>query len=78
MSTVKGPLKYIWTGYFEDGKVLEQPADDRWSKHDDANDHNFTAFRDLLDYTMEYIKQNDQVDYPRMYSIAPLYHNKLV
>lgn len=50
MSTVKAPLKYLWTGYFDDGKVLEQPEDDRYSKHDDAADHNPTAFRDLLDY----------------------------
>ena len=50
MSTVKAPLKYIWTGYFDDGKVMEQPEDDRYSKHDDAADHNPTAFRDLLEY----------------------------
>lgn len=50
MSTVKGPLKYTWTGYFDDGKILEQPEDDRYSKHDDNAEHNPSSFRDLLDH----------------------------
>lgn len=50
MSTVAQPLKYLWTAYFDDGKVIEQPADDRYSKHDDDAEYNPSAFRDLLDY----------------------------
>ena len=50
MSTVSEPLKYVFTGYFDDGKVLEQPADDRYSKHDDNAEHNKTAFTDLIEY----------------------------
>ncbi len=51
MSTVKQPLKYLWTAYFEDGVVLEQPADDRYSKHVEGAEQNPSAFKDLLDYT---------------------------
>jgi len=50
MSTVSEPLKYLWTAYFEDGKIISQPEDDRYSKHDDSFTHNPSAFRDLLDY----------------------------
>lgn len=50
MSTVPQPLKYLWTAYFDDGKVLKQPEDDRYSKHDDAAEHNPSSYRDLLDY----------------------------
>lgn len=50
MSTVNKPLKYLWTAYFDDGKVLEQPADDRYSGHVDGADHNPSSFKDLLDY----------------------------
>lgn len=50
MSTTPAPLKYLWTAYFEDGKVMEQPADDRYSKHDDSAEYNPSAFRDLLEY----------------------------
>ena len=50
MSTSPDSLKYLWTGYFLDGKILEQPRDDKYSKHDDDAEHNPSAFRDLLDY----------------------------
>lgn len=50
MSTVKQPLKYNWSAIFVDGHIIVQPEDDRYSKHDDAADHNPSAFRDILDY----------------------------
>lgn len=50
MSTVNKPLKYLWTAYFEDGKVLEQPADDRYSGYVEGAEHNFSSFKDLTDY----------------------------
>jgi hypothetical protein len=50
MSTVKQPLKYLWTAIFEDGHIIAQPEDDRYTKHDDTADHNPSAFRDILDY----------------------------
>lgn len=50
MSTVSAPLKYIWTAYFDDGVILEQPADDRYSKHDENAEHNPSAFRDIIDH----------------------------
>lgn len=43
-------FKYLWTAYFSDGKVIEQPQDDRYSKHDDSAEHNPSAFRDILDH----------------------------
>ena len=53
MSTVKKPLDYLWTAYFEDETVIEQPEDDRYSKHDPLADWNPSAFRDILDKTEE-------------------------
>lgn len=50
MSTVKESLKYKWRAEFEDGHVIEQPEDDRYSKHDDKAEHNPSAFRDVTDY----------------------------
>ena len=50
MSTTTQALKYRWTAYFEDGKVMEQPEDDRYSKHDDTAEYNPSSFRDLLEY----------------------------
>ena len=50
MSTVQKPLKYLWSGHFADGTVIQQPHDDRYSKHDDNAEQNPTAFRDLQDY----------------------------
>lgn len=51
MSTVKKPLDYLWTAYFEDETVIEQPADDRYSKHDETKEWNPSSFRDILDKT---------------------------
>lgn len=50
MSTVNDPLKYLWTAQFEDGHVMNQPADDRSIDHDENAEHNGTAFTDLLNY----------------------------
>lgn len=50
MSTVTAEkLKYLWVAYFSSQDVLVQPEDDRYSKHDDAAEHNPSAFRDILD-----------------------------
>lgn len=43
-------LKYLWEATFQDGHVIKQPADDKYSKHDDKAAHNPSAFRDILDY----------------------------
>lgn len=43
-------LKYLWEATFLDGHTITQPADDRYSKHDDKAEHNPSAFRDILDY----------------------------
>lgn len=65
MSTVPQPLKYLWTAYFDDGKVIAQPEDDRYSKHDDAAEYNPSSFRDLLEYQEKadliYFDINDKV-----------------
>ena len=65
MSTVNEPLKYLWTAYFNDGAVIEQSPDDRYSKHDDAAEHNPSAFRDILDHEKHaqliYFDINDKV-----------------
>lgn len=50
MSTTKKPLKYLWSGIFANGKVIDQPADDRYSKHVEGAEWNPSAFRDLQDY----------------------------
>lgn len=47
MSTSK--ITKLWTVYFEDGSTLRQPEDDKYSKHDDAKDHNPSSFQDILD-----------------------------
>lgn len=49
MSTVSKPLEYLWTAYFEDETVIEQPEDDRYSKHDPNSEWNPSAYRDVLD-----------------------------
>lgn len=43
-------FKYLFTAKYEDGHEVVQPADDRYSMHDDAAEHNPSAFRDVLDY----------------------------
>jgi len=43
-------LKYLWEATFNDDHMISQPADDRYSKHNDEAEHNPSAFRDLLDY----------------------------
>lgn len=50
MSTVETPLKYLWSAVFVDRHEINQPEDDRYSKHDDEAEHNPSAFRDVLEY----------------------------
>lgn len=50
MSTTSQALKYLWTAVFDDSHFIVQPADDRYSGHDEEAEHNPSAFRDLLDY----------------------------
>ena len=44
-------FNYLWTGYFNNGHIIEQPEDDKYSKHDDNSEYNPSSFRDLLEYT---------------------------
>lgn len=39
-----------WHAHFSNGKVIIQPEDDKYSKHDDNKDWNPSSFRDFLDY----------------------------
>lgn len=41
---------WLWQARFSDGKVICQPEDDKYSKHDDTKDFNPSSFRDFLDY----------------------------
>lgn len=43
-------FKYLFEATFADGHIITQPADDRYSKHVDGAEHNFTAFTDVLEY----------------------------
>lgn len=43
-------FKYHWEATFKDGTTITQPADDRYSKHNDKAEHNPSAFRDILDH----------------------------
>lgn len=47
MSSINQPLKYLWTAVYDDGSMLEQPADDRSREHDESQDWNPSAFRDI-------------------------------
>lgn len=49
MSTVSKPLDYLWTAYFDDETIIEQPEDDRYSKHDESAEWNPSAFRDVTE-----------------------------
>lgn len=49
MSTVKQPLDYLWTAYFDNEEVVEQPEDDHYSKSDPSAEWNPSAFRDVRD-----------------------------
>lgn len=49
MATTQQPLKYLWRAYFAD-RTIKQPADDRYSKHDDKAEHNPSAFRDVVEH----------------------------
>lgn len=43
-------LNWLWEARFLDGKVITQPEDDKYSKHDDSKDWNPSSYRDFLDY----------------------------
>lgn len=43
-------LKYLWQAEFEDGKHIDQPENDRYSKYNPEAAYNPSAFRDILDY----------------------------
>jgi len=43
-------LTHLWQADFEDGHTINQPHDDRYSKHDDSAEWNPSAFRDVLEY----------------------------
>lgn len=43
-------FSWHWQARFKDGKVIVQPDDDKYSKHDDSKDFNPSSFRDFLDY----------------------------
>lgn len=43
-------FKYLWTAYFEDGKVLEQSADDSYSDYA-AAEYSSTSLEALFDYS---------------------------
>lgn len=53
MSTTTDKLKYLWTAVFKDGSQLDQPEDDRYSKHDDNAEWNPSAFRDIQEHPSE-------------------------
>lgn len=40
---------YEWSAMFDDGTVITQPQDDKYSKHDDSLEHNPSSFQDILD-----------------------------
>ena len=44
---------YLWTAIFADGTRIQQPSNDRYSKHDDNAEYNPSAFRDILDKQQE-------------------------
>ena len=43
-------LDWKWEARFLDGKVITQPDDDKYSKHDDSKEWNPSSYRDFLDY----------------------------
>lgn len=43
-------LKYLWEAAYKDGHKIQQPLDDKYSKHDNSAEYNPSSFRDLLDY----------------------------
>lgn len=43
-------MRYLWTTYHEDGHIIDQPEDDRYSKHDDTAEWNPSSFRDIQEY----------------------------
>ena len=46
-------LKYRWVACFKD-KMIKQPADDRYSKHNPDREWNPSSFRDFQDYFDEH------------------------
>lgn len=52
-------LKYKWVATFK-GKVISQPDDDRYSKHDPNAEWNPSSFRDFQDYFNEHADELEQ------------------
>jgi hypothetical protein len=43
-------MELLWTAKFKDGHTIDQPKDDKYSKHDDSLEYNKSSFQDILDY----------------------------
>lgn len=43
-------FKYLWKAEFDNGHIIKQDPDDRYSKHDPKADYNPSSFRDFLEY----------------------------
>lgn len=43
-------FKYMFEATFTDGHKITQHPEDRYSKHEEGADHNFSSFTDVLDY----------------------------
>lgn len=43
-------FKYLWRAEFDDGHIIKQDPEDRYSKHDPKAEYNPSSFRDFLDY----------------------------
>ena len=76
--------KYMWLAVFDDGRIIRQHPEDKYSKHDPEAETNPTSFRDYQDYCeehnpKEFVLYNDsEKEYGVLFSERPVIYTRKI